>query len=243
VTVPTFRERARTWLAPAAAAAALVFVVPPVASEARHDAAVQAIQFVIFAVVAPALLVLGWPRLSSWQRFAGSVARGRPEVRALTRLLPFMALVIVWRLPVVLAALSRDPALALAELVTLVVAGSALWLDLAGPAAGADVPSRPLRATMAAVAMWTIWVIAYITGMSGGSLFPVGGAAASAVDQRQIAAGVLWAGPAVSFVPVVYFMVITWLAEREDPDEELRAATAAGHGHPRPPRGWRSRAS
>jgi cytochrome c oxidase assembly factor CtaG len=241
--VPRSRERARTCLAPAAVVVAAVFVVPPVASEARHYAAVQAIQFVSFAVVAPALLVLGWPRSTSWRRFAERLARGGPEVRALTRLLPFMALVITWRLPAVLAALARDPALALAELVTLFVAGSAVWLELAGPPVAAAASPRPLRAAVAAIAMWTIWIIAYITGMSGGSLFPAAGNAASAADQRQIAAGVLWAVPAVSFVPVVYFMVATWLAERDDPDKELQAATDAPPGHPRPPRGWRSRAS
>jgi cytochrome c oxidase assembly factor CtaG len=240
--VPTIRERARAWLAPIAVAAALVFVMPPVASEARHYAAVQAVQFVIFAVVAPALLVLGWPRFTSWRRLAGWLARGGPEVRVLTRLLPFMALVIMWRLPAVLAALARDPALALAELVTLLVTGSAVWLELAGPPASGASSPRPLRATVAAIAMWTIWIIAYITGMSGGSLFPAVGAAAGAADQRQIAAAVLWAVPGIAFVPVVYVMVMTWLAERDDPDKELQAATAA-HGYPRPPRGWRSRAS
>jgi cytochrome c oxidase assembly factor CtaG len=238
--VRRLRERARIWLAPAAAVLALVFVLPPVASAARHDAAVQAIQFVIFAVAAPALLVAGWPVSSAWHRLAGRLAGGRPEVRMLARLLPFMALVILWRLPAVLAALARNPALALAELVTLFVAGSALWLELAGPPTRGEPASRPLRAVAAAVAMWTIWIIAYITGMGGGSLFPAVGGAASAVDQRQIAAGVLWAVPAISFVPVVYFMVITWLGERDDPDKELQAATQR---HPRPPRGWRSRAS
>jgi cytochrome c oxidase assembly factor CtaG len=241
--MPTLRERARTWLAPVAVTIAAVFVIPPVASEARHDAAAQAIQFVIFAVVAPALLVLGWPRSTPWRRLAGRLSRGGPEARAVTRLLPFMGLVIVWRLPAVLAALARDPALALAELMTLLVTGSAVWLELAGPPASGAPSSRPLRGTVAAIAMWTIWIIAYITGMSGGSLFPAVGAAASAADQRQIAAAVLWAVPGIAFVPVVYVMVMTWLAERDDPDKELQAATAGPDGYPRPPRGWRSRAS
>jgi hypothetical protein len=37
-------------------------------------------------------------------------------------------------------------------------------------------------------------------------------------------------------------MVTTWLAERDDPDKELQAAAGA-QSPPRPPRGWRSRAS
>lgn len=233
----TFRGRARSLLAPAAVAAALAFVLPPISTDARHYAAVQALQFVIFAVVAPALLVLGWPGGSAWHQLAGRLARGRPEVRAAAGLLPFMALVIIWRLPAVLATLARDPALTLVELVTLLVAGSAVWLDLAGPS-GLGAPSpRPLRATVAAIAMWTIWIIAYITAMSSGSLLP-----AWSAGDTQVAAAIMWAVPGIGFVPVIYVMITTWLAERDDPDKELDGMSAVD-GYPRPPRGWRSHAS
>ena len=105
---------------------------------------------------------------------------------------------------------------------------------------------------MAAVAMWTIWIIAYITGMSGAvSVTPARGhtlaGAVSAAADQQLAVGVMWAIPAVCFAPVVYAMLLTWLSAREDPDEELSQLAAAwppavpGPGRaPRPPRGWRT---
>ena len=49
---------------------------------------------------------------------------------------------------------------------TLVAAGSALWLELAESPPSLPALPRPLRAVFAAVAMWTIWVLAYILGFS-----------------------------------------------------------------------------
>jgi hypothetical protein len=60
---------------------------------------------------------------------------------------------------------------------------------------------------MAAAAMWTIWILTYFTGMSGTSWFatyhygPPGGPGA-ATDQ-QIAGAILWAVPALCFLPVL----------------------------------------
>jgi len=48
--------RLRPVLVPVAVALAAAFAVPPVATDARHNAAVQALQFVIFAAVIPAEL-------------------------------------------------------------------------------------------------------------------------------------------------------------------------------------------
>jgi hypothetical protein len=48
----------------------------------------------------------------------------------------------------------------------LVAAGSALWLGLVESPPSLPALPRPLRAVFAAVAMWTIWVLAYILGFS-----------------------------------------------------------------------------
>jgi 5'-3' exonuclease len=68
---------------------------------------------------------------------------------------------------------------------------------------------------MVAAAMWTIWVLAYLTGMSSASWFaayhhgaPVGGLNAAA--DQQIAVAISWAVPALCFVPVLYVTVIAW---------------------------------
>lgn len=264
-------DRTRPWLAVAGAALSLAVLLPPAEGYARRYAFVQAIQFVIFAVAGPALLVLGRPArragpagdlpgrrgLPAWPRPPRTAARPQAATRpadraAALRLLAFLAAVICWRLPVVLDTLSRDPVLTVAEMASLVAAGGGIWLELAGAAASRPPLPRPLRAAMAAVAMWTIWVIAYITGMSGAiSVAPAhGNAVASAVSaaaDRQLAVGVMWAIPAICFVPVVYAMLLTWLSAREDPDQELSQLTALsppavpGPGRaPRPPRGWRA---
>lgn len=252
--------RARPWLAPAAVVLALAAALPPVGSYARRYAVIQALQFVIFAVVAPALLALGWPRRSAHAggqpRRAGRLAlldrtglRGQPASRAGAALLPFIALVIVWRLPSVLEPLARYPVLTAVELLTLVGGGSVLWRELVGVSAQPRSLPRPLRAGMAAISMWTIWVIAYITGMSTTALVPArSGAAAgnlSAAADRQLAVAVMWAVPAICFLPVVFTMVVTWLGERDSPGREQAAPVSRDYEFPdfttppRSPRGWR----
>ena len=246
--VARFLRRARLGLAAMAVVLALVAVLPPAATYTRQYAVVQALQFAIFAVLAPALLGLGMPPRAAPQRPNGKHADTRlsPAREATWRLVPFMALVITWRLPAVLDALARYPALSVAELVTLGGAGLGVWLAIAGRAAGA-LP-RPLRAAMAAAAMWAIWIIAYVTGMSALALIPRTTGLRyvfSAAADRQLATAVLWAVPAICFAPVVYYMLVTWLGERdkqEDEQHELTDLQPAGviPAH-HPPRGWRNR--
>jgi cytochrome c oxidase assembly factor CtaG len=265
--------RAMPYLTPAAVVLALIAVLPPVGSFARQDASVQALQFAIFAVPVPALLVLGisfWLGRTARRRSGPSMSASRwnravmpglrlpaspvdrradPDGRAAAaKVLLFAALVITWRLPAVLDALASYPAVTAAEMVTLAGAGSAVWIDLLAAAPLRRPLPRPLRAAIAAVAMWTIWIVAYITGMSGAASTQAGSAphALTSATQLQLGVAVMWTVPAIFFAPVVYTMLIRWLGERDDPDAELRAASLSGSGltglnaRPRPPRGWRS---
>jgi cytochrome c oxidase assembly factor CtaG len=257
--VRAFLRRVRPWLAPAAVVLLLSAALPPAGTYARYYESAQALQFVIFAVAGPALLILSRPRAGSLEFFwrlpdwAGPRARrapaGQPTGRAAAaKLLAFMALVITWRLPAVRNALAADPVLALAELVTLAAAGSGVWLELAGPGHPRQPLSRPLRAAMAAAAMWTLWIIAYVTGLSHASQTAAHGGTAgalSAAADQQIAIAIMWAVPAICFVPVIYALVISWLGEREDPARQSAITPPAGAqprpvSLPRPPRGWRS---
>jgi cytochrome c oxidase assembly factor CtaG len=227
---------------------AAVVAVPPVATDARHYAAVQALQFVVFAAVAPALLVLGWPSRLTRAVAARPVPTqhaDRATLRAAMSLMPCLALVVVWRIPAVLAALARDPALVAVELVTLVAAGVALWRELARPSAAREPLPRPLRAAMAAVAMWTIWVIAYVTGMSAGGATPAAPGVLSTVAERELGVGVLMAVSGFCYAPVVFVMAMSWLHDRENPDAEARQLISAAAfpdlgTAPKAPRGWRS---
>jgi hypothetical protein len=248
--VARFLQRTRPALAATAIALTLVAVLPPVAAYARQYAFVQALQFTIFAVLAPALLGLGLPLRAPWPRRPKGQHpdTGVPPVRlAAWRLVPFMALVITWRLPAVLGALARYPALTAAELVTLAGAGLGLWLAIAGRTGPEPLPG-PLRAAAAAVAMWTIWIIAYVTGMSALALLPRSAGVryvVSAAADRQLTTAVLWAAPAICFAPLVYYLLVRWLGERDKLDDEQRELTALEPtsliAARRPPGGWRHR--
>jgi cytochrome c oxidase assembly factor CtaG len=247
--MPEGLGRLRSVLGPVAVVLAAVVAVPPVATDARHYAAVQALQFVVFAAVVPALLVLGWP--SRFTRAVGARPippehSDRATLRAVMSLLPYLALVVVWRIPAVLAALERDPALVAVELVTLVAAGVGLWRELARPSAAREPLPRPLRAAMAAVAMWTIWVIAYVTGMSAGGATPAAPVVLSTLAERELGVGVLMAVSGLCYVPVVFVMAMSWFNDRENPDAEARRLISAAAfpdlgTAPKAPRGWRSR--
>lgn len=246
--MPTLLARARPWPGIAALILITCALVPPVAGYARQYAFVQALQFVIFAIVGPALLTLGTPWFTrAPARESGSAwLPRRPGARAAIRLAAFVVLAVAWRMPGTLDALARDPALAAAEMVTLLAAGTGIWLELAGPRPGQDRLPRPARAALAVAGAWTIWVLAYLTGMSGISWFAAyqhggPGGLSSAVDQ-QITAAILWAVPALCFLPVVYFTVVAWLDGGTGSAESERPAASGTTpaGWPQPPRGWRS---
>lgn len=234
----------RRALALAGVIATLVVLLPPVGSVARHYVFAQALQFAVLATVIPALIVVGAP----WRRTRAVQAAPRPSARrAGAILIGFIAIAVAWRLPVAVNALVRYPALTIAEAVTLIVAGCALWLELVESPPFLPTIGRPLRAAFAALPMWVIWANAYIMAFSHAVWFTAfghrtGHGLGIAADQ-QIAAGLLWAIPGLCFVPVVYVSLIIWLRDTSDPDHEPGRVTAvrepAALAMPRPPRGWR----
>jgi cytochrome c oxidase assembly factor CtaG len=201
---------------------------------------------VIFAVAGPALLVLAIPWRIRSRRPSGTGRPGRPVASAATRLAAFIALAVTWRLPATVNALARHPALAAAEMITLLAAGTGIWAELTGPKARAGKLPRPARAAMAAAAMWTIWILAYLTGMSATSWFAAyhhgaPGGLGAAADQ-QIAVAILWAAPALCFLPVLGVTVIGWLAGDSGPagNHQATASARTPGNRPGPPRGWHS---
>jgi cytochrome c oxidase assembly factor CtaG len=242
--MPTRLVRARFW--PGAAAVILIagMLLPPAAGYARQYAFAQALQFAVFAVAGPALLVLAIPWRTRSPRLPGAGRPRRPAARAAVRLGAFIALAITWRVPVTVNALARHPALAAAEMITLVAAGTGIWAELAGPRPAPGQLARPARAAVAAAAMWTIWVLAYLTGMSGTSWFAAyhgGPGGLGAAADQQIAVAILWAVPALCFLPVLFGTVIAWLGGSGPAGNRHPAASASTPGsRPRPPRGWRS---
>lgn len=238
---------------------AAAVLLPPGATAARQYVFAQAVQFAVLAVLVPALAVLGAPwrlgpppaRRPAGVRLADRVANARSHrlsgARAWVILGLFIAVALAWRLPAAVNALVRYPLLTVAEAVTLIAAGCALWLELVESPPLLPRISRPQRAAFAALPMWALWASAYIMGFSGTTWFTAlahaPGHGLGTVADQEIAAGLLWAIPGLCFVPVIYVALITWLRDSADPDDELRAVPATPHqtehGLPRPPRGWR----
>src|SRR5215469_15139881 len=243
--------RLRPWLAVAGAVLAVGVLVPPAGTEARRYVFAQAVQFAVLAVVVPSLVVLGAPwrfggagsRLARMRSGAAATVStpvgslGSPIATAgsgwsfprasAAALVGFIAIALAWRLPPAVNALVRYPALTVVEAVTLIAAGCALWLELAESPPLKPRISRPLRAAFAALPMWSIWASAYIMGFSRATWFIAlarrGGL--STVADQQIAAALLFAIAGLTFVPVVYVCLITWLRDTARAGDECRAAT------------------
>jgi cytochrome c oxidase assembly factor CtaG len=242
----------------------LAVLLPPLGTLVDRYAWAEAVQYAVLATAAPALFILGTP----WQLLAGTGPDGSTLADRISRsrsrgpaglapwgyLVLFMVAAIVWRTPPVVDALARNPVLALAELVTLFPAGCCLWLELVAAPPWLPRISRPQRAVFSALTMWTIWALAYIMAFSNAGWFSVythrGGLTISPAADQQVAAGIMWAIPALCFVPVIFSSVLHWLGDSSDPDEELRTMSAAsqdqdqdGVAAPAPPRGWRTRSA
>jgi cytochrome c oxidase assembly factor CtaG len=132
---------------------------------------------------------------------------------------------LAWRLPPVMDALARQPALAVAEAVTLLAAGAAIWLEIVGSPPVAPRLPRPQRAAVAALAMWSIWIVAYVLGSASHAVFrayDAAGSGLSAVADQEIAVGLVWAVAGCCFVPVVMANMLGWLTGGEDADEEFQ---------------------
>jgi len=230
----------RPWLA--AAGVALIVVALGVTGLARRYVVAESVQFVVFAMVAPALIVLGAPwRLLCLSRPAGTEP-GQPGTAPLDRLAAarrqqtsflraagflavFIAAGVAWRLPPVVDALARYPALVAVELVTLLAAGTGLWLELvSSPPLEPRLPN-PHRAAIAALAMWSTWAVGYALGLANHAVFhgyDGPGSSLSAVADQQITVALVWAVSACCFMPVVFVTMLRWLSPSDNPDEELQ---------------------
>ena len=252
---PPAVPRGRPWLA--AAGAALVVAALGTAGLARRYVAAESAQFVVFAMAAPALIVLGAPwrllRLSGaaapepgqpgaapLDRLAAARRRQTSFLRAAGFLAVFVAVSVAWRLPPAMDALARHPVLVVPELVTLLATGTGLWLELVTSPPFAPRLPNPHRAAVAALAMWSTWAAAYALGLANHAVFHAydgPGGALSAVADQQITVALVWAVSAGCFVPVVFVAMLAWLSAGDNPDEELQRLARDDRQRP-VVRGW-----
>jgi cytochrome c oxidase assembly factor CtaG len=235
----------RSGLAAAGVALVVACLVPPLGVLARRYLFVESIQFCVFALAAPALVALGAPGLlrpGSARLLAAGHGQHRSSFRpVLGYLIAWVAICLFWRLPPVLDQLARFPVLVAAEAATLCAAGIGLWLELAGPRPLAPRPAHLQRACAAALAMWSIWVIAYVLGFARGSVvhgYDGAGSHLLTVDDQQITAFLLWAAAAAAFLPVVFTAALTWLKDGSGPAGEPARGVPGATGV----RGWGPRA-
>jgi cytochrome c oxidase assembly factor CtaG len=247
---PERHRTARTVILAAGLALLALCLVPPLSSEARRYEFVEAIQYCLLVVVVPALAVIGAPwrplglasadalpvdvggdaaQAPAGPRPVDRLAHGRrrhPEaLRSACFVALYLAGAVLWRTPVGVNALARHPWLVAVEAVTLVPLGMGLWLELVDSPPLTPRLSRPHRVALAAVCMWTIWVLAYLVGLSHASWYHAyvhhAGSGLSLSADQQLTTGVMWFISGCAFVPVVFWNLIRWLQSEEDPDEEL----------------------
>lgn len=229
--------RGERWaLCGGALAALLLAVVPPLLVVARRQAVWEAVQFCLFALLVPALTVLGAPwslRTARTARLDGDVVervafarvRHRGQLRAFLFVLPFCLAVVVWRTPWAVNGVVRHPGLLALEAATLVPAGALLWLELVSSPPLEPRSPRGRRIILAALAMWTVFVMAFLVGFSRSDWYRAfghrPGHGISLIADQQLMAGVLWLAGFVAFVPVEFANIVRWLRSGDDLDAEL----------------------
>ena len=239
----------RTALAVAGLLLWLLFLIPPFSTWSSQYEFVQAIQYCSFAMVVPALLVVGRPwRLfglasgeslvvgddgeliaPSHPRFLDRVAQRRTKhqghQKVIILLIVFMLQAIVWRLSSVVNALGHHRFLVIVESLALIVAGVLFWMELVESIPLRPSATRPYRIGVSAVALWTVWVVAYLMAMSHNSWNPTlarhTALALSKSADQQLAAASMWFLSATVFVPLVFLNLSRWLQSEEDPSDEF----------------------
>ena len=239
---------ARLTLAVLGAVLLVCVLVPPVSTEVGRYEAFEALQFALLAVGVPALLATGAPwrrlrlatgptnvgdryertvpgRLRLVDRTAAARRRHREPARSLMYLALDAAVIVAWRLPPSVDAVARHGWISVIEAVLLVGAGIGLWLELVESPPFIPRLGPPHRIAMAAVAMWTIWVAAYLMGLSHSSVYRayahMAGRGLSLSADQAVATGIMWFVSLCAFVPVIFSNLVTWLRSDEDPDDAL----------------------
>ena len=230
---------------------ALACLIPPLSSTARRFEYGEALQFSLLAIVLPVLVAIGapWRRLGLARagepdppRLVDRVADRRLRHQELPWSLAFIALdlaaVVAWHAPRAVADVSEHGWLIPLEAATLLAVGLGLWLELVNSPPLVPRSGYLRRAVLAAFAMWTFWILAYILGLANHAFYPnfphAPGGLSAAADQ-QIASAVLWFVAAASFVPVIFWNAMMWLRTDQDPDAELLALERAERRRGTPP--------
>lgn len=197
--------------------------LPPVASHAPTTVWVQALQFALLLFGVAPLSAIGAsfaafrrehaPRKKgSWQRDVR-----RPPLRGWPGIFAFWIVMVGWRVPPAVDAIARDRAWLWLEAATLITGGWLLWSALVGSPPWLALHQRPRRMALAAVAMWSTWIFAYVVGFSPRPFYPAFAREPGPMSSQEIAVAALWATSAAVFVPVIFTNLVRWLRSDEAP--------------------------
>ncbi|MDE3007779.1 MAG: cytochrome c oxidase assembly protein [Acidobacteriota bacterium] len=239
----------RSALAIVGALLLVAFCMPPLSTWARRYEFVEATQFCVFAFWTPFLIMIAapWDRLGMTSHETYAVTEDGERVspvklrwldrcqlrrtsrggqsRAILGGVLFACLTIFWRMAPLVDGLVHHPWFVALEAASLVGLGVILFSDLVESPPLRPRAPRPVRIGIAAVIMWSVWVVAYLYGMSHPSWYQAfhhfAGRGISESADQQLSAVVVWATSAAIFIPIVFWNLARWFQSEEDPSDEL----------------------
>jgi putative membrane protein len=199
---------------------ALLALVSPIGYWSDVFLWVRAVQFLLLAVAATGLMVLGAP----WQALGWPATASAGGPRWLMRR-PVLVVVVAnavwigWQFPVPFDAVKTSSAVALCCHATCLAAGLAFWLQLIGsrPFEPAATALRRLAMVVGSVGAMTVLGMALVFG--SGVLYPAYAGPAHHVmtllDDQQLSGAVLWMGMLPPLIIVAVALLMHWLSDEE----------------------------
>jgi putative membrane protein len=223
---------------------ALIALISPLGYWSQTYLWVRAIQDILLAFVAPALIVAGRPWIALREVLPGAPARadrsltgtagiarsavsedppqletGWSETRPLLAVVVFNLVWLGWHLPVAFDLVARNSAVRLAEYACYLGAGVWFWLQVAGPRRYGrwQPPLRRLALVTVTVAAGTVLGMVLVFGSH--VVYPAYENAAhhvmTTLDDQQLSGAVLWMGTLPPLIVAAVALLMTWLNEEE----------------------------
>ena len=249
------RARTRAALFYAGLLTIFLALATPIDALAEKLLWIHMIQHMLLLTVAPPLIVLGAPWRSLWRplplRFRRTVARtvtrspGFAPIRALGRglvtpfgaLLAFSAGLWLWHLPAAYDLALRSSNVHALEHITFLVVGILFWAQVT-----ASTPAKPTLPPLARVAYVGAGavsnvLVAMVLAFAPTALFAPYAhlanrpGAITALQDQQIAAGIMWSAGDVPFGIAIALLVQGWLGDQERRTLRLGGSAASPEEH------------
>lgn len=194
------------------AAAALLALagLPPLDGMVRSHLWAETVQFALIAFGAAPLAALAAPLGLLPARHVRLAPRPGNR-RWGPALAAFVAVTFGWRLPAAVGAAGSGHGWLAVEAVTILVGSWWLWAALLGSDPRPALDHRTGRIALAAGATWSVWIFAWVVGLSAHPFYPAY-AGSGAMGSQELGVGLLWLISAAALCPVMFLNLIRWLA-------------------------------